>query len=63
MTADTEERISTVEKMNPLTTPACFFRRMKQMQKQQNYLMQRHQHQTTKLGRKQTNKLSLQAGQ
>ena len=24
MTADTEERISTVEKINPLTTPACF---------------------------------------
>lgn len=65
MTADTEERISTAEKdINQLfDDTGILFSGMKQMQKQQNYLMQRHQHQTTKLGRKQTNKLSLQAGQ
>jgi hypothetical protein len=35
-----------------------FFRRMKQMQKQQNYLMQRHQNQT----RKETNQQTIIAG-
>lgn len=54
MTADTEERISTVEKDQHFDDTSMFSRRMKQMQKQQNYLMQRHQNQTRKETNQQT---------
>ena len=50
MTADTEERISTAEKdINQLfDDTSILFSGMKQMQKQQNYLMQRDQNQARK---------------
>ena len=50
MTADTEERISTAEKdINQLfDDTGILFSGMKQMQKQQNYLMQRDQNQARK---------------
>ena len=55
MTADTEERISTAEKdINQLfDDTSMLFSGMKQMQKQQNYLMQRDQNQARKEADKQ----------